>query len=179
MKRSLVIFACALVSGGAFAQTHTHGASSYVDLVRREIKALSNEQIADLRAGRGMSFALPAELNGYPGPSHVLELAAPLALTQDQRARTESLFREMQREAAALGERMIDSERRLDALFASGIATPETLTSATAETALLQREIRFTHLKYHLEMKQLLTSAQVASYNSLRGYEAAHPHKMK
>ncbi len=45
------------------------------------IKALSAEQIADLRTGRGMSFALAAELNGCPGPRHVLKLAEQLGLT--------------------------------------------------------------------------------------------------
>ena len=44
----------------------------------RSIKALSDQQIADLGAGRGMGLALAAELNGYPGPSHVLELADKL-----------------------------------------------------------------------------------------------------
>jgi hypothetical protein len=45
---------------------------------------LSDEQIADLRAGRGMALALTAELNGYPGPLHVLDLADQLALTATQ-----------------------------------------------------------------------------------------------
>jgi hypothetical protein len=32
----------------------------------RSIKALSDQQVSDLRAGRGMGLALAAELNGYP-----------------------------------------------------------------------------------------------------------------
>ena len=48
----------------------------YAGLERREVKALSDQQLADLRAGRGMSLALPAELNGYPGPVHVLALSS-------------------------------------------------------------------------------------------------------
>ena len=38
--------------------------------------------MADLRAGRGMGLALAAELNGYPGPAHVLELADKLDLAR-------------------------------------------------------------------------------------------------
>ena len=32
-----------------------------------------------------MGLALAGELNGYPGPKHVLELAAELDLSEDQR----------------------------------------------------------------------------------------------
>jgi len=56
-------------------------ASPYEGMQARPIKALSAEQIADLRAGRGMSLALAAELNGYPGPRHILELGEQLGLT--------------------------------------------------------------------------------------------------
>ena len=56
----------------------------YADMRTRAIKALSDEQIADLRAGRGMALALAAELNGYPGPAHLLELAGQLDLTVEQ-----------------------------------------------------------------------------------------------
>lgn len=174
MKPILLLVAYALLAGPVLAQSHDHGAtkghSPYAGLEQREIKALSNEQIAELRAGRGMSLALPAELNGYPGPRHVLDLAEGLELTPDQRARTQSLFSEMQQKAAAIGNRVIESEKRLDALFASRLATPETLTAATTEVASLQGQLRATHLGYHIEMRNLLTPKQVAQYASLRGY---------
>src|SRR6266478_9941548 len=67
----------------------------YAGLQARPIKALSAEQIADLKAGRGMSLALAAELNGYPAPRHVLELAEPLQLSAAQRARTADLMAAM------------------------------------------------------------------------------------
>ena len=41
-----------------------------------DIKSLSQDDQSALLAGRGMGLARPAELNGYPGPAHVLELAA-------------------------------------------------------------------------------------------------------
>ena len=56
-------------------------ASPYVGLEAREIKALSEEQRQELLDGHGMGLALAAELNHYPGPKHVLELApSPSAL---------------------------------------------------------------------------------------------------
>jgi len=58
----------------------------------RPTKALSEQQVDDLRAGRGMGLALAAELNGYPGPSHLLELADKLELSADQRVRIGQLF---------------------------------------------------------------------------------------
>src|SRR6476661_4170774 len=92
-----------LTTVGAHGQSH----QPYTGLQSRQIKALSEQQIADLRGGRGMSMALPAELNGYPGPLHVIEQAVALALTADQIARVQRLYDDMKGEAVALGERMI------------------------------------------------------------------------
>ena len=66
--------------------------SPYVGQESRGIKALSPEDVDAYLAGKGMGLAKAAELNGYPGPAHVLELASQLSLTSDQRARTQALF---------------------------------------------------------------------------------------
>src|SRR5579883_151022 len=76
----------AAACGAAAAQ------SPYAGLEARPVKALSDEQIADLKAGRGMGLALAAELNGYPGPRHLLDLADQLSLTPAQRAEVQRLF---------------------------------------------------------------------------------------
>jgi hypothetical protein len=67
--------------------------SPYASQESREIKSLSPQEASDLLAGKGMGFAKAAELNGYPGPAHVLELAAQLQLTPEQKTRTETLFK--------------------------------------------------------------------------------------
>ena len=88
IKSILVTTLVSGLSSSVLAQHHGHGggtASPYASLVDREIKALSAEQLANLREGRGMGLSLPAELNGYPGPKHVLELADGLGLTPAQR----------------------------------------------------------------------------------------------
>ena len=72
-----------LIASIAFV-TSVHAQTPYAGMQARSIKALSDQQIADLGAGRGMGLALAAELNGYPGPSHVLELADKLDLSADQ-----------------------------------------------------------------------------------------------
>src|SRR4051812_3010102 len=90
--------------------------SPYAGMQNRSIKALSDQQVADLEAGRGMGLAMAAELNGYPGPSHVLELADKLELTPDQRRRIKALFDAMKAEAVPLGSKLIEQEADLEAI---------------------------------------------------------------
>src|SRR6476659_6721672 len=107
----------------------------YAGLQSRPIKALSDQQVSDLRAGRGMGLALAAELNGYPGPSHVLELADGLELTADQRASIKALFDSMKAEALPLGAKVIEQEADLDKQFASRTVTPQSLKASIAALA--------------------------------------------
>src|SRR5690242_15684118 len=98
--------------------TSVNAQTPYAGMQARSIKALSDQQIADLGAGRGMGLALAAELNGYPGPSHVLELADKLELSPDQRAGVQRLFDAMKAEAMPLGAKLIAQESDLDKQFA-------------------------------------------------------------
>jgi LTXXQ motif family protein len=161
---TLSIAALVLAIGTAVAQT------PYAGMQTRSIKALSDQQIADLRAGRGMGLALSAELNGYPGPSHVLELADKLGLTPDQRTSIQDLFDDMKAEALPLGSRLIEQEADLDKQFANHTVTLESLKASTAAVALTQGELRDTHLKYHLSTVALLSPDQMTRYAELRGY---------
>jgi hypothetical protein len=70
-------------------------ASPYAGQQTRAIKALSPEDIAALRNGEGMGMAKAAELNGYPGPVHVLALTAQLGLTENQQQRVTAIFERM------------------------------------------------------------------------------------
>lgn len=146
------------------------GSSPYGGLQQRQIKALSDQQVADLRAGKGMSYALPAELNGYPGPAHALELADQLGLNETQKSQTETLLGHMKAEAKVLGEALIAREAELDQLFKTGRADDASVEQAVQSAALAQGKLRASHLQYHLKMMQVLTPAQVASYAELRGY---------
>src|SRR3954447_20268589 len=119
-----LLVAVAFVLG--FADAHAQSPQPYAGLQSRPLKALSERQIADLRAGRGMTLALAAELNGYPGPLHVIELADALVLTADQRARMQALYEAMKAEAVPLGERLITQEAELDREFASRAVTQPT-----------------------------------------------------
>lgn len=142
----------------------------YAGLQERPIKALSDQQIADLKSGRGMGLALAAELNGYPGPSHLLELAGQLGLSSDQQAATRALFEAMKAETIPIGERLIGQEEALDRLFANHTVTPEALQTATAQIGGTQARLREAHLKYHLSTVALLQPLQLERYAALRGY---------
>ena len=172
MKSGMAALAIAVVvASAAWSQTH----QPYAGLQGRSVKALSDQQIADLKAGRGMGLALAAELNGYPGPMHVLELATPLGLSDEQRAKVTGLFDAMKREAVPLGERLIAAETALDRLFADRTVTASSLGEATRDIASLQGELRLAHLKYHLATIELLTPGQAARYSTLRGYGGGAP----
>ena len=179
------IMSLALATAPAVAQTGAHdhapvasgpAASPYAGMEHRTVKALSEQQIADLKTGRGMGLSLPAELNGYPGPAHVLELSDALHLSDDQRARAQALFEAMKAEAVPIGERIIVEETALDHLFAEKAATRAVLDAAVARIASAQGDLRAAHLRYHLAMTEVLTAGQIARYGELRGYAAGGGH---
>ena len=157
--------------------TSVNAQTPYAGMQARSIKALSDQQIADLGAGRGMGLALAAELNGYPGPSHVLELADKLDLSADQRVSMQRLFDSMKAEAMPLGSKLIEQEADLDKQFANRTVTPESLRATTAAVAATQGMLRETHLKYHLSTGSILTPSQMTKYAELRGYGGGHKHK--
>lgn len=150
--------------------------SPYAGQETRDIKALSAERIEGYLSGAGMGYAKAAELNGYPGPKHVLELADKLNLSDAQRIQTEQLFESMRERAAVLGKQFVEAERRLDQAFASGEIDGEHLTHLLQQAAYLESEIRYAHLSAHLKQVDILDQTQRALYAQLRGYHGAHQH---
>jgi Spy/CpxP family protein refolding chaperone len=142
----------------------------YAGQQTRAIKALSDEDIAALLKGEGMGYAKAAELNGYPGPAHVLTLAQQLKLTEAQRQQVQAIFDRMNAAAKPLGAELVDRERVLDQLFAKGEITSDRLAIETAAIAELQGRLRSVHLAAHLETRALLNPEQIALYQHLRGY---------
>src|SRR5215469_9546815 len=143
----------------------------YAGQQARPIKALSDDDLAALRKGEGMGMAKAAELNGYPGPKHVLDLAQQLQLTDIQRRDVRAIFDRMSAAAKPLGGELIAQEQALDQLFAKGDITPDRLAVATAAIAELQGRVRAVHLSAHLETRTLLNPDQIARYEQLRGYD--------
>ncbi len=171
MNRITIAAALTLFASATSAQ------SPYAGMQTRSIKAFSEQQLADLRAGRGMGLALSAELNGYPGLSHVLELADKLELSTDQRMRIKALFDSMKAEALRLGAKLIEQEAELDNQFAARTVTLPSLKTSTAAMAITQGELRETHLKYHLSTAEILNPHQMRRYAELRGYGEGKMHR--
>lgn len=155
-----------LTAAGVVHAQHQH----YPGQERRDIKGLSAEEIEQYRAGAGLGYAKAAELNHFPGPMHVLELADKLGLSEQQRAATRQLMDAHKRDARAIGARVVEAENRLEALFRSGKVEEGVLAKAVNEAAALQGEYRLSHLETHRRMRALLTGEQVARYDELRGY---------
>lgn len=179
MKPAQVLLLACLSSAvlPALAQHHGHGssdavqASPYAGEQTREIKALSAQEQRAWTEGQGMGLARAAELNGYPGPMHVLELARQLKLTDSQATATRMLMDAHKAEVRTLGAEVVDAERQLDALFRDKQATDGNIRHRTETIAQLQARIRAAHLATHVKQTQILTTEQVAQYNKLRGYQ--------
>lgn len=161
-----IAIACAVAPLGSAAQTQ----QPYAGLQTRPIKALSDQQITDLKAGRGMGLALAAELNGYPGPLHVIEHAEALQLSPAQRTTVQQLFDAMKAETVPIGLKLIAQEAELDRQFASRTATDASIAAATQAIGATQATLRAAHLRYHLATLIVLTPGQTHRYVELRGY---------
>lgn len=146
---------------------------TYAGEENREIKSLSSDGVNAYFSSKGMGLAKAAELNGYAGPAHVMELASQLGLTLQQRAMTEASFASMAAKAAALGRAPVEEERKFDQLFATKAITSELLVQSLTEIGSLQAKIRAAHLEAHLAQVEILTPEQNARYARLRGYGAA------
>jgi len=145
-------------------------ASPYAGQHHRTIKSLSKGDIATLQKGGGWGFAKAAELNGLPGPVHVLELSDKLHLSDRQKQQIRQLFVQMRSAAVPLGRQLIAQERRLDQLFATRRVTPQTLRELVGQIGQTHAALRTVHLAAHLQTPKILSAHQVALYNRLRGY---------
>lgn len=167
----LLLTTCLAAPALAQADHRHHGTHSpYAGLQERAIKSLSAEDVDQLRRGQGWGLALPAELNGVPGPAHLLELRERIPLAPDQVAQIQALFDAMKAAAIPVGERLIAAEAGLEDAFAAGGLDATSLRAHLAEAEAARTELRYIHLSQHLKAAALLSQAQIERYNALRGY---------
>jgi Spy/CpxP family protein refolding chaperone len=164
------VFAYLMVIVASAANATAQTTSPYAGQQERTIKALSAQEIGDLLEGRGMGLAKAGELNSYPGPLHVLQLAEQLELSDQQRSATNLLYAKMRERAVSIGRQIIEAERTLDRAFADGRIETATLRSQLDAIAILQGNLRAVHLETHLAQRSLLTPEQISRYDALRGY---------
>lgn len=167
-RRSLVlIFAVSAFGVPVLADTPV---APYAGQQTRTIKALAPADVAALLKGEGMGMAKAAELNGYPGPLHVLTLSQELKLTETQRKQVQATFDRMSTAAKPLGSELVQHEQALDQLFAKQEITPDLLAAEIKAIADIQGRLRSVHLAAHLETRELLDPEQMARYQQIRGY---------
>ena len=172
MKRSAITVWLITVFAGFSSTALAQSSQPYSGMQSRLIKALSDKQVTDLRAGRGMGLALAAELNGYPGPSHLVELSDQLGLTSEQLSSLKEMFDAMKAETIPIGENLVAREEELDRLFVENAISEQQLEAATENIGEIQARLRSAHLRYHLRARAILQPSQIRRYAELRGYGA-------
>jgi Spy/CpxP family protein refolding chaperone len=162
-----------IFSNAVFAQDEHR--SPYAGQEKRAIKSLSGADLDQLRNGKGWGLAKAAELNGMPGPSHLLQMREEISLSPEQAAKIQALYDDMKAKAIPLGNRYVALEKELNDAFAARTITKEQLAQRLDAIADVHKELRYVHLVTHLMTPDILTPQQIAKYNQLRGYGSANP----
>lgn len=169
-KTFLTAISTLLLCSSVLAADNHHLRSKYAGQETRVIKSLSTDDIKQLTEGRGWGLAKAAELNGIPGPAHLLEMKSEISLTESQVGKIERLFNEMNARARPLGKKLIDLEADLNQAFASKSIDKADLKAKLAEIEKVRAELRYVHLATHLDTPSILKPEQITLYNQLRGY---------
>ncbi len=151
--------------------------SAYVSLLDSEIRGLDQDTIEGYLTGKGLGQALPAELNGYPGPRHTIDMAEELELTEEQLAQVQALFDDMQSAVIPLGEKYLESVAELELTFREGTITDEYLQSQLEKITGIEAQMRYVHLSTHLATIDILSHDQIMQYNLMRGYGDGMDHE--
>jgi len=149
--------------------------SKYIGQEKRDIKSLSNDDIKELRTGAGWGLAKAAELNGLPGPKHILEMKKEIELTTEQEKMVSALYKDMNKEAIELGNKLIEYEKELNNRFSERNINEKELEELLIKISEIYKSLRYTHLSAHLKTPSILTEDQIEKYNKLRGYSSGDP----
>ncbi len=129
-----------------------------------------------LEKSEGAGMAFYADMNGYPGPKHILEMEDKLKLSEEQVKDIQAIFDAMQENGRTKGEAIIAKEIELEELFSSSKATEADAKRISREIGTLRGELRAVHLVAHVQARQVLTKEQVATYTSIRNATRQHTH---
>ena len=153
----------------AWAQQHGgHGPQGAGQGQKAAALSCAEQFEAVVREGYAFGMAFAADRNGYPGPRHILELKTELRLTADQEAKVTELMHAMLGESHPKGVRLLEAERRLERLYADGVADEASVRAAVAEVERARSELRLVHLLIHLRTRDLLTREQREAYHKIQ-----------
>ena len=170
----MAVIPLVLLWGGWGQAAESTGAGSGSHPTPVTLRSLSAEEVRALQEGEGMGLARQAELNGHPGPAHVLEAArdGKLKVYAEQRQAIERIHARVKAEAQALGEDILTLEVQLEASFRSGRIGEGDLVRLVEEIGRKHAALRLVHLRAHLLTATLLRPEQIEEYYQLRGLPA-------
>src|SRR5712692_5396150 len=152
--------------------------SPYATLPGAGATGLLPQEVEGLTKGEGMALAMAAELNGYPGPRHLLDAAAAgQDLRPDQREALTRLYDGMMAEAKGKGQEILRAEEELAMRFRHSHIDEAGLREILGQIGQLRAGLRLIHLRTHLETGALLTPDQIARYKAVRGYDSGGAHQ--
>ena len=99
-------------------------------------------------------------------------MKAELVLSIEQEKSIQILFEDMKSKAIPLGKKLIELEKKLNISFANRSITNKLLRQQLKAISNVQMQLRYVHLQTHLITPTILTPAQIAKYNKLRGYDS-------
>jgi len=165
---ALLLVLLSVISVSFASESHQSGYSGQED---RKIKSLSSKDIEALLSGAGWGLAKPAELNGIPGPLHLLELQTDLDLSDEQVTKIQAIWSSMNKKAIEEGKNYLASEEKIEAFFQTqakdNLELEKLLNQSSKHLAMLRK----IHLSAHLEVLPTLSPHQIKKYNVLRGYQ--------
>lgn len=146
--------------GDAGHAGHVHGGA---------IRSLPGRDIVALAGGEGGGLAKIADLNGYPGPRHVLDMDAHLNLTTRQREQLRQVMSTMEADAKEVATRYLSALAQLEEDTRQGSLSGDQFLKRYRAVEALRTELGAVHLITHFKTKDLLTPAQVATYYKPQG----------
>ena len=175
IRISFVLFTLLLSFSAQSGDIDSSYLSDYSGQENRTIKSLSADDIAELKRGDGWGQAKAAELNGVPGPQHLLQMKNEIGLNEMQYSAINEVYQQMKSQAVLQGERLIALEQHLGSGFRDRTITDAMLRNTLNAIAETKSELRYVHLAAHLRMLEVLSEEQIRTYNELRGYSRSDP----
>jgi len=169
MKKLFKLIVLVFFVSVVYANNNNH-TSKYIGQENRKIKSLSIDDINELKKGAGWGLAKAAELNGYPGPVHILQMKDKINLTKQQEEKIENIYKSMKEEAIILGTKLIDFEKQLNDKFSNKTISQNDLEQIVSNIEKIRAKLRVVHLATHLKTPEVLSLEQIDLYNKLRGY---------
>ena len=131
------------------------------------LSALSKEDLKGLRRGHGTPFgdmAKAAELNGFPGPRHVLDLKRN-GLTSKQVSEIEEIYRKMNLLYIKVGAELV-AKAFMDREFKEKRVNSKSLKKMIQSSAVKYSELRYIQLVAHLETAKILKKGKLINIMS-------------